>query len=207
MDLANKYKQVYASVGYHPHEASNIYEGYLDNLAELSKNEKVVAIGEIGLDYHYDLSPRDTQQKVFEEQLILAKELDLPVIIHAREATEDYLRLLSRYKPRGVVHCFSGSAETAKIVIELGMYIGFTGVVTFKNARKTLEAVAETPLDKLLLETDCPYMSPEPFRGQRCSSDLIEYTAQAIANVKGMAVQEVIDIARENTLRLFAINQ
>lgn len=203
--LAEKYPFCYAAVGYHPHEAAEAKSGYLDELAELTKAKKVIAIGEIGLDYHYDFSPRDIQRRVFEEQLILANTLSLPVIIHAREASADYLDSLERYKPRGVVHCFAGSAETAKKVISMGLYIGFTGVVTFKNARKTLEAVLQTPLDRLLIETDCPYMAPEPFRGQRCRSDMLDKTAEAIANVKGISTQEVIDIARENTKRLFAI--
>lgn len=205
--LAKQFDKVYAAVGYHPHEAQNAYDGYLDDLEAFSKEEKVVAIGEIGLDYHYDLSPRETQKRVFEEQLALASKLSLPVIIHAREATEDYLSLLKKHKPQGVVHCFSGSAQTARQVLELDMYIGFTGVVTFKNARKTLEAVAEVPLDRLLLETDCPYMAPEPFRGKRCSSDMIKYTAQAIADVKGIDIDAVIRICAENTRRLFSIKK
>lgn len=201
--LTQKYNAFYASVGIHPHEASNASDGYLAQLKELSFDKKVVAIGEIGLDYHYDFSPRDVQRRVFEEQLELAKLLNLPVIIHSRESTEDTMKLLCKHKPAGVVHCFSGSAQTAAETVKLGMYIGFTGVVTFPNARKTLEAIAETPLDRILLETDCPYMAPVPHRGKRTTSDMIQYVAQVIANVKGMQAQEIIDIANVNTQTLF----
>lgn len=203
--LAEKYPIFYAAVGIHPHTAGEVAEGYIDRLRVISAHEKVVAIGEIGLDYHYDFAPRVVQQKVFEEQLLLAQELDMPVIIHSREATEDTLKLLNKYMPKGVVHCFTGSAQTAKEVLQLGMYIGFTGVVTFKNARKTLEVIDNTPLDRLLLETDCPYMAPEPYRGQRTTSDMIVKTAEAVARVKGISPQEAVDYARDNTKRLFGI--
>lgn len=203
--LAKSLEGFYATVGIHPHEAANADTGYIDALGELALEASVVAIGEIGLDYHYDISPREVQRRVFEEQLKLAASLSLPVVIHSREATADTMELLGKYKPAGVVHCFTGSAQTAADSVKLGLYIGFTGVVTFKNARKTLEAVAATPLDRLLLETDCPYMAPEPFRGERCRSDMIAYTAEAIARVKGISAQEVIDVARENTKRLFSL--
>ncbi len=201
--LAKKYSFFYASVGIHPHEAENVPDDYLAIIENLLKEEKVVALGEIGLDYHYDLSPRDVQQKVFEEQLQLSQKIDIPVIIHSREAVQDTMDLLHKYKPKGVVHCFTGSAETAKETIKLGMYIGFTGVVTFPNARKTLEVIDITPLDRILLETDCPYMAPVPYRGKRTTSDMIEKTAETVARVKGVSTQEIIDIARENTIRLF----
>ncbi|MFZ2538602.1 MAG: TatD family hydrolase [Oscillospiraceae bacterium] len=203
--LALKYSFFYAAVGIHPHTAAEVGEGYIAELGAMATNEKVVAIGEIGLDYHYDFSPRDVQQRVFEEQLILANRLNMPTVIHSREATEDTMRILNQYRPKGVVHCFTGSAQTAQEVIKLGMYIGFTGVVTFKNARKTLEVINITPLDRILLETDCPYMAPEPYRGKRSTSDMIEKTAEAVAKVKGLTTQEIIDIARENTKRLFGI--
>ncbi len=203
--LALKYPFMYAAVGIHPHTAAEVGEGYLDELEAMSANKKVVAIGEIGLDYHYDFSPRDVQQRVFEEQLILANKLNMPVVIHSREATEDTMRLLEKYKPKGVLHCYTGSAQTAKEVLKLDMYIGFTGVVTFKNARKTLEVIDITPLDRILLETDCPYMAPEPYRGKRSTSDMIEKTAETVAQVKGITAQEMIDIASENTKRLFGI--
>lgn len=206
IELANKYPFFYCSVGIHPGDCENLPDNYIDILRDLAKNEKVVAIGEIGLDYHYtDGASPAQQQKVFEEQLILAKELDLPVIIHSREATQDTMELLKKYKPKGVVHCFSGSAQTAKEIVKLGMYLGFTGVLTFNNAKKAKEAVLEIPVDRLLLETDCPYMAPTPFRGKRCDSSLIEYTATAMALLKGVSTQEMIDIANKNTCELFNI--
>ena len=142
----------------------------------------------------------------FEEQLHLARELNLPVIIHDRDAHGDTLDLLRRLRPAGVVHCFSGSAQMAREVVELGMYVGFTGVVTFKNARRALEAAAQVPLDRLLIETDCPYMAPEPHRGRRCDSRLLPYTAQALAQVKGIPVQELLNHTCENARRLFALD-
>ena len=203
--LAEAYPFFWCSAGVHPHEAEDAPADYLEQLKELAKHPKVVAIGEIGLDYHYDFSPRDIQRRVFEEQLILAKELDLPVIIHDREAHGETMELLTRYRPKGVVHCFSGSAEMARQVVELGMYVGFTGTVTFKNARKPLEAVAAVPADRLLMETDCPYMAPEPLRGRRCDSSMLPYTAAAMAAAKGMTPQQLADAAAANACRLFGI--
>lgn len=203
--LAEKYPFFWCSVGIHPHEAEDAPADYLDQLKELVKNPRVRAIGEIGLDFHYDFSPRDIQHRVFEEQLILAKELDMPVIIHDREAHGETMELLAKYRPKGVVHCFSGSAEMARQVAELGMYVGFTGTVTFKNARKPLEAVAAVPADRLLIETDCPYMAPEPLRGRRCDSSMLPYTAAAMAAVRGITPQQLVDLTAQNACRLFGI--
>ena len=203
--LAEKYPFFWCSVGIHPHEAEDAPADYLDQLKELVKNPRVRAIGEIGLDFHYDFSPRDIQHRVFEEQLILAKELDMPVIIHDREAHGETMELLTKYRPKGVVHCFSGSAEMAGQVAELGMYVGFTGTVTFKNARKPLEAVAAVPADRLLIETDCPYMAPEPLRGRRCDSSMLPYTAAAMAAVRGITPQQLVDLTAQNACRLFGI--
>ena len=205
MALAEQYPFFWCSVGIHPHEAEDAPADYLDQLRQLAKHPKVQAIGEIGLDYHYDFSPRDIQRRVFEEQLILAKELDLPVIIHDREAHAETMELLTKYRPRGVVHCFSGSAEMAQQVAQLGMYVGFTGTVTFKNARKPLEAVAAVPEDRILMETDCPYMAPEPLRGRRCDSSMLPYTAAAMAAARGITPQQMVDIAARNACRLFGI--
>lgn len=202
--LAHKYPFIYAAVGLHPHESAEADEGYLAEIEQMLSVDKVVALGEIGLDYHYDFSPREVQKRVFEEQLQLAQKKDVPVIIHAREATQDTMELLHRYQPKGVVHCFTGSAETAKECVKLGLYIGFTGVVTFPNARKTLEVIDVTPIDKILLETDCPYMAPVPYRGKRSTSDMIEKTAEVVARIKNVSTQEMIDIANENTRRLFS---
>lgn len=206
VSLAKQIPWFYAAVGVHPHAADELSEHWMDTLMPLFSEEKVVALGEIGLDYHWDTPDRESQRALFEAQLQLAQKVNLPVIIHSRDACADTMELLHKYNPRGVVHCFSGSAETAKEVVNMGMYVGFTGVVTFPNARKTLEAVRAVPMERLLLETDCPYMAPVPFRGKRTTSDMIQYTAQAIAEQKGLSAQEVIDIARENTCRLFGIS-
>ena len=204
--IAQKYGYIYAASGVHPESVDENPENYLDIVRETAlSSPKIKAIGEIGLDYHYDGYSREKQLKLFEEQLILAKELDLPVIVHSRDACEDTLNMLKKHRPKGVVHCFSGSAETAKEIIKLGMYIGFTGVLTFKNAKKALKALEEVPLDKLLLETDCPYMAPVPFRGKRCDSSMIAYTAAAAAEIKGIDTQEIIDITCENGKRFYGI--
>ena len=205
LELADEFDFVYAACGVHPHEAEKCLNGYLPVLKKLCSEEKCVAVGEIGLDYHYDFSPRSIQLEFFEKQLILANELSLPAIVHDREAHEDTLNLLKKYKPKGVVHCFSGSAEMAKEVLKLGMYIGLGGAVTFKNARKPLEVAAVVPEDRLLLETDCPYMAPVPLRGSRCDSSMIAYTAEKIAEVRSCNVQELIDRCRENAKELFKI--
>lgn len=204
--IAQKYGYIYAASGVHPESVDENPENYLDIVRETAlSSPKIKAIGEIGLDYHYDGYSREKQLKLFEEQLILAKELNLPVIVHSRDACEDTLNMLKKHRPKGVVHCFSGSAETAKEIIKLGMYIGFTGVLTFKNAKKALKALEEVPLDKLLLETDCPYMAPVPFRGKRCDSSMIAYTAAAVAEIKGIDTQEIIDITCENGKRFYGI--
>ena len=193
------------SAGIHPYDAGEAADGDLDVIRELANDPRCVAVGEIGLDYFRDLCPKDRQKAYFEAQLSLAEKLCKPVIIHTRDATKDTLDILSRHTARGVVHCFSGSAETAKELVRQGWHIGFTGVVTFKNARKILEAAQAVPVERLLLETDCPYMAPVPHRGKRCTSDMIAWTAQAIAGLKGVSAQELVDAARANTLRLFGI--
>ncbi len=207
--LAEKYPFFYCTVGIHPQASaitSESHPDYLDTLRELSKHQKVVGIGEIGLDYYYDdNAPREIQKRVFEEQLILAKELDLPVSIHSRDAVADTLELLKKYQPKGVVHCFSGAPEVAKEILEIGMYIGFTGVLTFSNAKKIVASAEIVPLDRFLLETDCPYMAPSPFRGKRCQSDMIAHTAEKMAEIKNISADEVIRLAADNTKHLFAI--
>ena len=205
--MSKKYDFLFAAVGIHPHEAQDASENWEENIIKLSQDKKVVAIGEIGLDYHYDFSPRGLQKEVFEKQIVLAKELDKPIIVHDREAHADTLELLKKYRPKGVVHCFSGSAEMAREIVDLGMYIGLGGAVTFKNAKKPVEVAEYLPLDRLLLETDCPYMAPVPFRGKRNDSSLIPYTAMKIAEIKNLDAQQIIDIANENGKRLFFGNQ
>ena len=205
LELADEFDFIYAACGVHPHEAEGCKQGYLPVLKKLCSEEKCVAVGEIGLDYHYDFSPRDIQKTVFEQQLVLAKELDLPVIIHDREAHEDTLELLKRYKPKGVVHCFSGSVEMAKEIVKLGMYIGLGGAVTFKNARKPLEVAAYVPDEKLLIETDCPYMTPVPHRGKRCDSSYIPFTAQVLADARNSTPEAILDLTRKNANTLFEL--
>lgn len=205
VSLANQYPFVYASVGLHPEESLNVAPDYLERLEKLAACEKVVAIGEIGLDYHYDETDKPSQQKLFSEQLLLAQKLRLPVIIHSRDAVEDTIAMLRQADNYGVVHCFSGSAETAEVYLSMGYYIGFTGLVTFPKVKKVLEAIQITPPERILLETDCPYMAPVPYRGKRCTSDMIAFTAQKIAEIKGMQTQELVDIARENCRKLFGI--
>ena len=203
--IAERYPFVYAAVGVHPEDCAGWQDTDVDELRSLAAHPKVRAIGEIGYDYHYDGDWKEAQRAAFEAQLQLAARLEKPVVIHDREAHGDTLELLRRYRPAGVVHCYSGSAEMAKEVLSLGMYIGFTGVVTFKNARRALEAAAVVPLDRLLVETDCPYMAPEPFRGKRCDSTLLPHTIGRLAAVKGVSPQELADITNQNARRLFGI--
>lgn len=206
IDMAERYPCFYTSAGIHPLDLDKLEKDTLKDIEKLAKeNKKIRAIGEIGLDYHYEPYDKELQKKVFTEQVALANSLSLPVIVHIREATEDALNILKEYKPKGVVHCFSGSAETAKEVINLGMYIGFTGVLTFKNSKKARKAAAVVPLDKLVLETDCPYMAPEPFRGERCDSSMISEIAKTAAEIYGKTPQEILDITCENAKRLYGI--
>ncbi len=207
IEFSEKYPHMYAAVGIHPENLEGLSENYLDELASLYKNnKKVVAIGEIGLDYYWDI-PKEPQLKVFEEQLKLSLELDAPVVIHDREAHADTMRILKKYKPKKVLlHCYSGSKEMLKEVMKLGAFISLGGVVTFKNARVPVEVAEAVPLDRLFLETDCPYLSPVPFRGKRNSSDKIAFTAERIAEIKGMDTQELIDITTQNAEEFFSIN-
>lgn len=203
IELARRYGFVYASAGIHPENAAGLPADWEERLEALLSEKKVCALGEIGLDHHYPDPPRDIQHEVFREQLEMAKRLDMPVIIHSRDACEETMELLREFRPRGVVHCFSGSAETAKEVVRLGMYVGFTGVLTFKNSKKALAACAAVPLDRLLLETDSPYMAPVPHRGEKSDSSMIIYTAAKMAEIKGVSAEEMIDIANKNGRRLF----
>lgn len=203
IELAERYDRIYASVGIHPDECYDLSDDYIEQLRLMSRHSKVVAIGEIGLDYHYEGYKKDIQIKCFKEQLELAQELNLPVIIHSREATQDTLDILQEYKPKGVMHCFSGSVETAQKIIDLGMMISFTGVLTFKNAKKAVEACKIIPMDRLMLETDCPYMTPVPHRGERNNSSYTYHTAEKVAEIKNMSVNEVIEICNANAVSFF----
>lgn len=205
-DLAQQYDYIYFAAGFHP---ENLQGASLDDLAvirKFAKNEKCVAIGEIGLDYHWMDSPKNVQKEFFEAQIELAKELDMPVIVHDRDAHGDTLDMLKSTKPKGVVHCFSGSKEMAKEIIKLGMYIGLNGVVTFPNARKSLEVVREIPLERLVLETDCPYLAPTPVRGKRNDSSNIPYIAEKIGELLGIDAQELLDITNKNAKRLYNLD-
>lgn len=206
VELTEKYPYVYGAVGIHPESALDLPGDWLDKIEEACSREKIVAIGEIGLDYFYEEScPRDIQKEVFIKQLELANKLELPVVIHDRDAHGDTLDILRKYKPKGVVHCFSGSVEMSRDIIKLGMYIGMGGVVTFKNARHSVDVVADIPLDRLLLETDCPYLAPVPMRGKRNDSSLIPYSASKIAQVRGITAAEVLEASRTNIKTLFGI--
>lgn len=207
IELAKKYPFMYAAVGYHGLNTEDLTDDYIDILKSLIKNEKTVAIGEIGLDYHYEKESRDIQLEIFTKQIDLANEYNLPVIVHDREAHEDTLRILKQLKPKGVVHCFSGSVEMAKEIVKLGMYIGLGGAVTFKNAVKPVEVSRYVPEDRLLLETDAPYMTPVPFRGKRCTSLHIPYTAEKIAEIRGIETQELLNLTDKNARELFNIHK
>lgn len=206
--LAGKYEFIYAAVGVHPHDASDMDEETPGVLAALAENKKVRAIGEIGLDYHYDLSPRDVQKRKLIEQIDLARQLMLPVIIHDREAHGDIMDIFKKNHIKevgGVLHSFSGSAEMALECLRLGLYISISGPVTFNNARKTVEAVKEVPLDMLLIETDSPYLTPVPNRGSRNYPGYVRFVAEKIAEIKGISFEEVAQKTRENGKRLFGI--
>lgn len=206
IEMAAEYPHIWAAVGVHPEAAHKFDTATIPTLRELAAAPKVVAIGEIGLDYHWeDNAPREVQIACFERQLELAKELSLPVIIHDRDAHEDTLRLLQKHRPRGVLHCFSGHVEMMREVVSLGMYIGLGGATTFKNAKKPVAVAAAVPADRLLLETDAPYMAPVPCRGQRCDSRLIAHTAVVIAKVRGVSVEELLGTTTQNTKTLFGI--
>ena len=204
--LAERYPFVYAAVGSHPDDADHVDGRLLDRYRALAGHEKVRAIGEIGLDYHYEDVPRARQIIAFEQQLELAEALKLPVIVHERDAHGDAMDIVRRHPDvRGVFHCFSGSKELALWLVERGWYIGFTGVVTFKNARRAVEAVQALPLDRILIETDCPYMAPEPYRGRRNDSRYVPLVAAKIAELKGISSEEAGSITTENAKRLFGI--
>lgn len=202
--LAEQYDGIYVAVGFHPEDLEHVDRDY-DECAALLAHDKVVAVGEIGLDYYWDAFPRPVQQEWFVRQMQLAKEHGLPVIVHDRDSHEDTLTLLKQERPNGVLHAFSGSVDMAKVVLDLGMYIGLGGVVTFQNARKTVEVAQMIPLDRLLLETDAPYMTPVPFRGRRNDSTYIRFVAARIAELRGMDTDEILEITTNNAKRLFGI--
>lgn len=202
--LAEKYDFFYAAVGIHPLNLEGLEENYLEKLSNLiNNNKKIVAVGEIGLDYHTKPFFEDKQKDVFSSQIDLAKSYNLPVIIHSRDADSDFFDLIKKYRPKGIVHCFSGRLDLAKELIKLGLYIGVGGVLTFKNAKKLVEVVSNISLDNIVLETDCPYMAPVPFRGKRCDSSMIIYVAEKISQLKKIPVEDVLKKTRENAEKVF----
>ena len=204
--LAEKYPYIYAAVGSHPDSADEVSEAVIEQYRQLCRYEKVKAIGEIGLDYHYEDIPREIQKKAFRMQLELARETGLPVIVHERDAHEDGMEIIREFpQVTGVFHCYSGSAQMAQQLVELGWYIGFTGVLTFKNARKALETAAAIPLERIVLETDCPYMAPEPFRGKRNSPAYLYRMAEKLAQLRELPVEDIHRITVENGKRLYRI--
>ena len=204
--LAEKYDFIYATVGSHPDSADEVDDSLIDVYRKLASHPKVVGIGEIGLDYYYETIPRARQQEAFIRQLELARELDMPVVVHQRDAVGDTMDIIAKFpEVRGVFHCFSGSVETAKELVKRGWHLGLTGVVTFKNARKAVEVAQWIPLDRLLIETDCPFMAPEPFRGRRCDSTMVPRVAETVAELRGLPVEAVAKATRENAMRLFGV--
>jgi len=208
MKLAETYDFIYAAVGWHPVDAITMTESDLEWIASLCSHKKVVAIGEIGLDYHWDTSPKEVQQRVFRQQIGLARELGMPISIHNRDAHEDVVRILREEKANevgGVMHSFSGSWETAKMCLDLGFHLSFGGPITFKNARVPKEVLAQTPMDRLLIETDSPYLTPHPFRGKRNESAHVKLVAEAAAEIKGISWEEMAEITYANALERFGI--
>nr|WP_319487363.1 TatD family hydrolase [uncultured Caproiciproducens sp.] len=206
IQLSADYPYIYAAVGIHPECAKDAPENYLEQLEALITQNKVVAVGEIGLDYHFEENaPKNVQKELFESQILLAQKYHLPIIVHDRDAHGDTMELLRKRKPSGVVHCFSGSVAMATECVRLGMYIGLGGAVTFKNARVPVEVAAAIPLEHMLMETDCPYMTPVPFRGKRNDSTLIAYTAAKIAEIRGTTIAEILEVTRRNAETLFKI--
>ena len=205
--LTREYDFLYGAVGSHPDVADEVNEAVLKEYQMLCKlNNKIKAIGEIGLDYHYEDIPREIQKKAFRLQMELARELNLPVIVHERDAHEDGMKIVEEFPDvTGVFHCYSGSYEMAKWLINRGWYIGFTGVLTFKNARKAIAVASQIPLDRLVLETDCPYMSPEPFRGKRNDPGKLYRMAERLAEIRGLSLEEIHAITLENGKRLYRI--
>ena len=208
IELANAYDYIYCAVGSHPDSADEVSDEVLQAYRELCKlNNKIKAIGEIGLDYHYEDIPREIQQRAFRAQMALAQELHLPVIVHERDAHEDGMAIIREFPDvKGVFHCYSGSAPMAQQLVEMGWYIGFTGVLTFKNARKAIEVARSIPLERIVLETDCPYMAPEPFRGKRNHPGYLYRMAQALADIRNTGEEEIRRITMENGKRLYRID-
>lgn len=205
LELAKEYDFIYAVIGVHPIDIAEYSEEVEKELEHLGKNPKVVAIGEIGLDYHWMTEPKEIQQERFKSQLELAERLNKPVVIHTRDAMEDTVNILKNYPNiTGVIHCYPGSLETAKQLVDR-FYLGIGGTLTFKNSKKAVEVVKDIPLDRIVIETDCPYLTPEPFRGKRNEPIYVEYVAKKIAEIKEISVEDVTKITTENAKKLYRI--
>lgn len=209
IDLMEKYPFIYGTAGMHPHDASAMDNSLMDKLKKTLSHKKMLALGEIGLDYHYDFSPREVQRKWFVEQLELAHELDMPVVLHIREAFGDCMDIMRAHKNglRGVMHCYSGSVETAYECLDLGLAFSFGGAITFKNAKKPIEVIEKLPIESILLETDCPYMTPVPHRGERNDPNFIGLVAQKLAEVRGIGADEAAHITYQNAERVFEMHR
>lgn len=210
IDIAEKYEFIYAAVGWHPVDAIHFKEKHLDYLREYAQHKKVVALGEMGLDYHWDTSPKEVQETVFRTQIRLAKQLNMPIIIHNREATEDVIRILQEEKAGevgGIMHCYSGTVEQMKPCLEMNFYISLAGPVTFKNAKIPKEVAKEVPLDRLLVETDAPYLAPHPFRGKRNEPAYVTKVAEEIAKLRNLDYETICEITTKNALKIYRINQ
>ncbi|MGG3890557.1 TatD family hydrolase [Metabacillus fastidiosus] len=208
MELIEEYDFIYAAIGWHPVDAIDMTDKDLQWIRELSEHPKVVAIGEMGLDYYWDKSPKDIQKEVFRKQIALAKEVKLPIIIHNRDATADVVTILEEEgasEVGGIMHCFTGSLEVAKQCMDMNFYISFGGPVTFKNAKKPKEVVQEIPLDRLLIETDCPYLTPHPFRGKRNEPGYVKYVAEEIAKLRNLSYEEIAKKTSDNGKKIFGI--
>ena len=203
--LSDEFDFLYFSAGFHPENLEGASLADLEKIEKLALCKKCVAIGEIGLDYHWMAAPKDVQKEFFERQILLAKKLNLPVIVHDREAHADVYEILKKHKPLGVLHCFSGSAQDAAALAKQGMYIGFNGIATFKNARKSLEAAKAVPLDKILLETDCPYCAPVPHRGERNDSSMIIHIARRLSQELEITENKLLEAAENNARKLFSL--
>jgi TatD DNase family protein len=208
IELAERYDFIYSTVGWHPVDAIDMQPGDLEWIESLCKHEKVVAIGEIGLDYHWDKSPKDVQDRVFREQIRLARKLGMPIVIHNRDAHQDILKVLREEKASevgGIMHCFSGSWETAKQCLDMNFHISFGGPVTFKNAKQPKEVLSQVPLDRLLIETDAPYLTPHPYRGKRNETSYVRLVAETAAEIRGISLEELAQITTENAIRLLGL--
>lgn len=208
IELAEKYDFIYAVVGWHPQDARDMTDEHLSWIEELTRHPKVIGLGEMGLDYYWDTSPKDVQADVFRKQIRLARKVGMPIVIHNRDAHQDVINILREEKAAevgGIMHCYSGSWETAKMALDMNFYISFAGPLTFKNAKQPKEVAAKVPLDRLLIETDSPYLTPHPFRGKRNESGYVRYVCEEMANIRGLSCEEMARITAENARRLFRL--